>query len=157
MGLLGWLDSSSLSVWIREGSTVWAFPSIITFHTFGLAVLVGAAAVMNLRLLGIGGRIPMAPMRTLFQVMWAGFALNLVTGTLLFCAQATNRGTSLFFLMKMVFVTVGVLTTARLQQRVYGGNAADEVADTGSVRGLAVLSLLVWAAAVTAGRLLAYV
>lgn len=155
MGLLTWLENTGLSVWIREGSTIWAFPSVITFHTFGLAVLVGAASVMNLRLLGIGGPIPMAPMQTLFRVMWAGFALNLFTGTLLFCAQATNRGTSLFFLSKMVFVVIGVLTTLRLQRHLYGGGQPDTAA--ASARGMAITSLVVWAAAVTAGRLLAYV
>jgi len=42
------------------------------FHTFGLALLVGANAVVDLRLLGVARAIPLAPLKRLFRIMWIG-------------------------------------------------------------------------------------
>ena len=94
MALLTWLESTGLSTWVREGESIWAFPTILTLHTFGLGLLVGANTIVNLRLLGIGRRVPLEPLRPLFSVMWGGFWLNAFTGSLLFAADATERGTS---------------------------------------------------------------
>ena len=154
--LFEWLQTTSVSTWIREADSLWAFPGILTFHTLGLGVLVGAAVVFNLRLLGVAGRAPLPPMRSLFRVMWIGFIVNAVTGTLLFAADAPRRGTSWFFLMKMAFVALGVITLVLIEKNVYAPGA-DPVTPTATARRLAVVSLLVWTAAITAGRLLAYV
>jgi len=155
MAFLEWLQASALSTWVREGESVWAYPTILTLHTFGLGILVGLAAVVNLRLLGVGGRMPLAPLRPLFPIMWGGFWLNAVTGSMLFMADAPNRGTSLFFLAKMVFVALGVVSLVLIRRAMF-----DAPADQGArppARGLAILSLAAWIAAITTGRLLAYV
>jgi len=154
--LLEWLQRTSMSTWIREADSLWAFPGILTLHTLGLGVLVGAAAVFDLRVLGIGGRTALAPMRPLFRVMWIGFVLNAVTGTMLFAADAPRRGTSWFFFMKLGFVALGVVTLVFIERNVYAPGA-DPVAPNATARRLAVVSLLVWTVAITAGRLLAYV
>ncbi len=153
MDLFTWLEATSIATWVREGESLLAFPTILTLHTFGLGMLVGAAAVVNLRLLGIGWRAPIAAFRSLFTVMWIGFWLNAITGTMLFMAQATNRGTSLFFLAKMLFVAIGVASTLLIKRRVFDGTPDA----TAPGRALAMVSLVAWTAAITAGRLLAYV
>jgi hypothetical protein len=151
--LFTWLEMTSVATWVREGESLWAFPTVLTMHTFGLGLLVGAAAVMNLRLLGIGWRAPIGSFRSLFTVMWAGFWLNAITGTMLFMAQAGNRGTSTFFLAKMMFVAVGVASTMLIKRRVF-----DAPPDTAvPARSLAMVSFIAWTAAITTGRLLAYV
>ena len=154
--LFTWLEGSAMSTWVREAPTIWALATIITLHTFGMGVLVGASAVVDLRLLGIGRTIPLAPLRSLFPVMWAGFWLNLVTGTVLFAADASSRGTQWLFFWKLLFVAVGVATMILIKRHVYDANA-DPVVVSGTTRGLAALSLLVWVVAVVTGRLLAYV
>lgn len=155
MAVLTWLEASSLSLWVREGESIWAFPTILTLHTFGLGLLVGAAAVVNLRLLGIGRRLPLEPFGQLFNVMWLGFWLNLVTGSLLFAADATSRGTSTFFLMKLVFVAIGVTTTVLIRRSAFPDRP--DTPAVASPKLLALVSLAAWAAAITTGRLLAYV
>jgi hypothetical protein len=157
MAALAWLEGTGLATWVREGESLWAFPMVLTLHTFGLGILVGMAAIVDLRLLGIGRPLPLAPMRTLFRIMWFGFAVNLVTGTLLFAAQATTRGASLFFLTKMALVAIGVAATVLIGRRVMGEAREPAGAASGGARGLAVLSIVAWTAAVCAGRLLAYV
>jgi hypothetical protein len=89
-------------------------------------------------------------------VAWGGFWLNLATGTLLFAADATKRGTDPLFMFKLVCVGVGVWTVVQIQRTVIDApDAAAAAASSG--RTLAMLSIAVWTAAVTAGRLLAYV
>jgi len=156
MGFLEWLEASGVGTFVREGDTIWAFPMVITLHTFGLSVLVGLSSVVNLRLLGVGrGVIPLPALRPLFRVMWVAFGLNLATGVLLLIADATTRGSSLFFLMKMVFVATATSTLVLIKRSVF-----DAPAGTGSAgpspQLLAVVSLAAWTAAITAGRLLAY-
>lgn len=156
MAVLEWLEATGLATWVREGETIWAFPTILTLHTFGMGLLAGTAAVIDLRLLGIGHRLPLPPLRSLFGLMWGGFWLNLMTGVLLFTADATRRGTDVLFFTKMLFVAIGV-TTVVLIKRTAFDTPTDAVAAGSPVKLLAALSLVAWAVAVTAGRLLAYV
>lgn len=154
MAVLEWLEASGVSTWVREGETIWAFPTVLTLHTFGMALLVGTSVVINLRLLGIAGPLAIAPLRALFGVMWGGFWLNLVTGSLLFGADATRRGVDPLFMAKLVFVAIGVATVVLIRRSVFD---APPGAPVPSGKTLAILSLAAWTAAVTAGRLLAYV
>ncbi len=151
-----WLEGTALSTWVRESPSIFAYAGVLTSHTFGMGVLVGASAVLNLRLLGVSGAIPLAPLRMLFPVIWAGFCLNLVTGTVLFAADATSRGTQWMFFVKLLFVAVGVATVVLIKRHVYDANT-DPVVVSGTVKRLAVLSLVAWVVAITSGRLLAYV
>jgi hypothetical protein len=160
MNFLMWLEGSAMSTWVREAPTIWAFSTILTLHTFGMGVLVGASALLDLRLLGVGRTMPLGPLESLHRIMWAGFWLNLVTGTVLFCADATSRGTQWLFFVKLLFVAVGVATMILIRRQVYGTPSArvtDPVAVSGTTRGLAMLSLAAWILAITSGRLLAYV
>jgi hypothetical protein len=155
MAVLQWLETTRLSILIREGDTIWGYPTILTLHTFGMGLLVGPAAVIDLLLLGIGGRTPMAPMRQLFGLMWVGFWLNAITGTILFAAQATTRGTSALFLAKLLLVALGIATTVFIKRTVVDA-PADQAARP-NPKLLAFVSLFAWTATVTSGRLLAYV
>ena len=153
---LTWLEGTSFSIWVREAPTIWAFSTILTLHTFGMGVLVGASALLDLRLLGVGRTMPLGPLQSLFRIMWAGFWLNLVTGSMLFAADATSRGTQWLFFVKMLFVIIGVVTMVQIRRQVYGAQT-EPVAISAATRRLAVLSLIAWVAAITSGRLLAYV
>lgn len=90
--ILAWLEATALSIWLRESSTIWAYPTVLTLHTIGLAVLVGASAALDLRLLGFGSAIPLATFAKAFRVIWIGFWINAVSGVLLFGAEATTKG-----------------------------------------------------------------
>ena len=149
------LESSSLSTWLRESNTIWAYPMVLTLHTIGLALLVGANTTLDLRLLGFGRRIPMAVMAQSFRVMWIGFWTNAASGLLLFAADASTKGSTRLFAMKMGLVAVGVVVIIATR-RVACGKGADAMPVSGLAKGLAALSLVIWVAAITAGRLMAY-
>ena len=153
MELLSWLEATPFAVWVRESGSLWAYPTILTLHTLGLGVLVGANATLDFRLLGFGRAIPLAPLIGLFPVMWTGFALNAITGTALFVADASTKVTQTVFLIKLVFIALGVAAVAMLQRTL-----ARDSTGAGSPRPrlLAAGSLVVWIGAITAGRLMAY-
>jgi hypothetical protein len=149
------LESSSLATWLRESNTIWAYPMVLTLHTVGLALLVGANATLDLRLLGFGRSIPLAVMERSFRVMWIGFWINAASGALLFVADATTKGSTRLFAMKLGLVVLGVVVIMATR-RVAFGKDAEGVTVSGLAKGLAALSLVIWVAAIAAGRLMAY-
>ena len=153
--MLSWLESTSLAVWLGESPSVWAHPTVLTLHTAGLAVLVGACWVLDLRLLGINRHVPLAAFRWVFPVIAIGLTVNIVTGVLLFVKNATTLGTAVPFFVKMFLVAASVATLVPIRAHVLRGDDVSGV-PAGSVRLWAVASILFWSAAVTAGRLLAY-
>jgi hypothetical protein len=150
--LLAALEASALSTWVREASTLWAYPMIITMHTLGLAVLVGASTAVDLRVLGVAQQIEFTRMKGFFAAMWVGFWLNAATGALLFAADPRTTGV---FIIKMGSVVVGVLLIALIRREVFDERPGP-VAVPPVARAYAVLSLLAWVVATTTGRLMAY-
>jgi hypothetical protein len=159
--VLEWIESFSIAVWLRESPSVWSHPTVLTLHTMGMSVLVGASYVLDLRLLGIGRTVPLSAYRWIFPVVAVGLTVNLVTGVMLFAKNATAWGTALPFLIKMSLVIASVATLVPLRKYVLHGDGAGLPADArsaeaGRARLLAIASILAWSGAVTAGRLLAY-
>jgi hypothetical protein len=155
MGVLVWLESLPLSVWVHESPSVWAQPTVLTLHTMGMAVLVGASWVLDLRLLGISRNVPLSAFRWVFRAVAVGLIVNLATGVLLFAQRATTLGTAIPFLIKMCLVIASVATLVPLRSLVLHSDAEQREV-SGSARLLAIASILAWAGAITAGRLLAY-
>jgi hypothetical protein len=134
---------------------VWAMPTVLTLHTTGMAVLVGASWVLDLRLLGINRNVPLTAYRWVFRAVAIGLFVNLITGVLLFMKNATTLGTALPFLAKMAFVVASAATILPIRTYVLNSGAGpSEISDR--ARMLAIASIVAWTAAVTAGRLLAY-
>jgi hypothetical protein len=155
MGVLDWLESTRLAVWVHESPSVWAQPTVLTLHTMGMAVLVGACWVLDLRLLGISRKIPLSAFRWVFRAVAIALLVNLVTGVLLFTARAATWGTALPFFVKMALVVASAATVLPIRKYV-SGSEAEQRQGLGNARLLAVISILAWSGAVTAGRLLAY-
>ena len=155
MGLLVWLESLPLSVWVHESPSIWAQPTVMTLHTMGMGVLVGASWVLDLRLLGISRNIPLSAFRWVFRAVAISLVVNVVTGVLLFMARATLFGAAFPFLIKILLVVASAATL--LPIRTYVLQSDDGQLEVSSrARLLAIVSILSWAAAITSGRLLAY-
>ncbi|HWN83917.1 MAG TPA: hypothetical protein VNN99_02150, partial [Vicinamibacterales bacterium] len=73
MDWLATLENSAFATWLRESNTIWAYPLVLTLHTVGLALLVGANWVLDLRILGGMGRVTIPDLSWTFRVMWIGF------------------------------------------------------------------------------------
>ena len=155
MALLAALQNSAFSTWLLGSDSIWAFPTVLTLHTVGMMVLVGSSFALDLRLLGAAPGIPLDALRILFPVMWSGFAVNFVTGSMLFAADATTKAAMPLFVIKMGLVVLGLATVVLARRVVYRAGSEPDI--TPAARGLALASLAVWILAITAGRLLGYV
>jgi hypothetical protein len=152
-----WLEASALGVWTRESPSIWAYPTVLTLHTVGLGVLVGANAVIDFRLLGFAPRLPIPSLAPLYRFMWAGFAINAVSGVMLFASDATAKARQPVFYIKLTLIAVALMVTAVLRRTVERAPApGDAGVSRGSGGRLAALSLLLWAGVIIAGRLMAY-
>ena len=154
--MLNWLDATALSTWLKESPSVWAFPTVLTLHTTGMGILVGASYVLDMRLLGIGRNVPLSGYRWVFPTVAVALFINIVTGILLFIKDPTHWGTAIPFLIKMLLVIASVATVIPMR-RLVTGSGADQRDVSSNMRRLAIASIIVWSGAITAGRLLAYV
>jgi hypothetical protein len=150
------LEETSFSTWLRESNSVFAFYFILLFHTFGLALLVGANAFVDLRILGVAANLPLAPLKRFFSIMWVGFTLNVITGILLVIAYPTKALTNPVFYIKLTCIALAVIVMQKIYTRVFGDAGLSEALMEVRGRALAKWSLVLWVAAITAGRLLAY-
>ncbi len=154
MDFLAKLEHLPFFMWVLQSTYAYAY--ILTFHTIGMGIVAGVAAVLNLRLLGVSPAIPIRPLEKLYPLMWAGFWINAVTGTTLMIADATTKLTNPDFYVKMVFVFSGVALIGVMRKKVFRDPNLDKGPVPGNIKRLAWLSLMCWIGAITAGRLLAY-
>ena len=156
MSFLLSLENSAFGTWVRESSSLWAYPTILFLHTVGLGFLVGLNAAIDLRVLGVARRMPLAPIEAFYKIMWAAFWINALSGTALLVADATTKLMNPVFYIKMIFVALAVINMAALRRRVFRRAATDAAGVAGFARALAVTSLIFWSGAIAAGRLMAY-
>jgi hypothetical protein len=152
-----WLEGSALGVWTRESPSIWAYPTVLTLHTVGLGMLVGANAVIDFCLLGFAPRLPLLSLVPLYRFMWAGFVINAVTGVVLFVGNATTKATQPVFYIKLSLIAVALVITAAIRKSVERDPTLSDTHRGGaSAARLAALSLVMWTGAIAAGRLMAY-
>ena len=152
-----WLESTALSQWVTGSPSMFAFPGILALHAIGMGFAVGTSVALDLRILGVARGIPLAEMRRFMPILWAGFWLNAVSGILLLIGYPTKALTNPVFYLKLVLIATAMVLLVRTGRRAFGEEAAELDASVSTrLRHLAIASLVCWAGAITAGRLLAY-
>lgn len=150
-----WLQDLPFPMWIAGSESLWSFPFVLFLHAIGMGLSVGAAFVICLRLVGVARPLPVSSLRIFFKIFWAGFFVNLVTGSILFAAHATTTGYIPMYYLKLVLIAVGMVLSVPIRRFVDGDGSDGRIPSR--VKGLAAVSLLVWVGVITAGRLIAYV
>ena len=151
-----WLESTALSVWMRESINVFAFPMILSYHTIGMGLVAGLNAAMDLRILGVARRVPLLELKRFLPMMWFGFWLNAASGVLLLIAYPTKAVTNPVFYVKLTCIGFAVAILRSIARSIFQNPNLDlgEVPRRG--KWLAGASLFCWGGAILAGRLLAY-
>jgi hypothetical protein len=152
MGWLQSLESSSWSIWLQESPSIWGYPTLLFFHTLGLAFSAGPSIAVDLRILGVARRLPLAPLDAFFKVIWIAVAVNTASGAVLFASDATAKLANPAFIVKMTCVLIAIIMTVMIRRRV----VSDSLSIDGTSRFLAAASIICWFGAITAGRLMAY-
>jgi len=152
-----WLSSTSLARWINESETIFGYSGILFLHTLGLAMAVGASVVVDLRMLGAASRISVEALLPLFRFMWIGFIVNALSGAMLFAADAPRKAANPLFEFKLVLIAVGIAVMAMMERSLLKSESGAALADSDRrLTKLAIASLVIWTAAIAAGRLVAY-
>ncbi len=140
-------------------ASVLLYPLVNTLHVVGLALLFGAIAPLDLRLLGAFRRVPLAPLAaTLVPVATAGLLLALVSGALMFVTRPLDYLAEPLFGLKLGLLAMAVLNALWLR-RDSEWHRVGEVSGEPPPRRWrwhALLSLLLWLGVITAGRLIGY-
>ena len=157
--LLAWIQASALGVLMR-GSGPWTYGLVNLSHLLSVATLFGSILLLDLHLLGVWRRAPLAALaRTTVPVARVGFAVAAVTGISMLSANASEYVGNPFFLIKFPAIGLGLLNVW-LIGRLPAWRARGEREPTPRERrGLALmggLSLACWLTAVGAGRMIGY-
>jgi hypothetical protein len=151
------LEHSGFSTWVRGSGSLFSYPLILFLHTVGLAMLAGINVAVDLRILGFGSGIPLAAMEKFYPFMWCGFWINAATGIVLLAASASTIAVSSVFWTKIVLILLAIVDLQLIRNRIFRDPFLDKRPATLSNRFFALASILLWAGAITAGRLIAYV
>ncbi len=146
-----WIETTAFSVWLVESPSLWAFPAVLAAHTIGLGLLAGLNVALDLRLLGAAHDIPPRSFIRFLPVMRLGLWMNVATGIALLLAYPTKALTNPVFYLKLTLIGVALTVLRNILLRIRAGETNSQ-----AMKVLAAASLILWASAITAGRLLAY-
>jgi hypothetical protein len=154
------LQNDTLHTFVGEYSWVWPICEIL--HFVGMALLFGTVGLLDLRLLGVAKKLPVAPVERVVRWGVGGFALAATTGYF-FVVGAPNGPieelSNLAFQLKM-----GCLLLAGLNVLVFYTTGISRQVDLlgpgddapGSAKAVAAVSLILWIAVIYFGRMIMY-
>jgi hypothetical protein len=129
-----------------------AYPALEVLHIVGIGLLVGNLVLLELRVWGLGGDLPVQPLaRLALGLAVLGFALAGASGLLMFAAQAAELLANRAFVLKM-----GLLMLAGTNAAWFHGRGSLARMDR-TARLLTLVSSALWLAVIVCGRSIAYV
>jgi hypothetical protein len=147
-----WLTTSPWSN-VMNGPE-WAFPVVESLHFLGFALSIGTIAIVDLRLLGLAmRRCPAGELAAdLRRWTFLGLGVMLITGPLMFSADAVRYHVNPSFQFKMICLALALLLHFTLHRRAVRPEANPLLAKFS-----AALSLALWTCVVAGGRMIAFV
>jgi hypothetical protein len=156
LSMLEWIESTDLSIAIREGGL--PYPIIGGVHLLAIALFGGMLLATDLRLLGwvMRGR-PFSDVWYGFR-SWKrlGFAIVVATGLLLVWAEPIRLYRSPAFWVKMSFFALVGVHALVFRAKVYGHPERQDAGVSSQAKLAAALSLILWAGLIVSGRLIAF-
>jgi hypothetical protein len=157
--LLAWLEGSTLGHAMR-GAGVWTYGLVNLIHILGVSSLFGSLLLLDLRLLGLWRRVPLAAIATAaVPVSRAGFAVAAASGLCLIVTNATEYAGNPFLLLKFPAIAIGLLNVMALETLPEWRARGSREPEPPPSRRLAVMggvSLLCWSVAIASGRMIGY-
>jgi hypothetical protein len=138
-------------------SSIYVYPLVNAAHILGFALLVGAIAALDARILGFARAIPLADAaRLLLPFTIGGLVLAIVAGLALFIVKPEEYWANPVFLVKLGLIALAVANALSLRLRPAWRAALGGGMVTPGLRVSAMLSLCLWVSVLVAGRLIAF-
>lgn len=151
-GLLTALSQSDIAIYLRFSR--WGYAAVNTAHVLGIALLVGSAVPLDLRLMGAWRRIAHRDLaRVLVPVAGAGLAIAVITGFLLFSVRAGEYASLNVFRVKMALLALGAVSA--VSAHLWFGRWL-ETASRRQLFRMGAVSLMCWLCVLVAGRMIAF-
>ena len=157
--LLQWIQNTGFFVYLR--SSAYLYPVILALHLSAISLFGGMIILTDLSLLGwIPRQVSAAAVVDGLRVpKRIGLLVAATFGLLLFCCKAEQYYYNAYFRTKLFLFVLVAVHALVFRRRVY--NRPYEMVPAGppnlQARLAAVLSLLLWAGILTAGRAIGYV
>ena len=150
--VMEWLNGSAAAN--AMNGPEWAFPVVESLHFAGFALSIGTIAIVDLRLLGFGMHRQSASDLATDLAPWtlAGLAIMLITGPLMFCADAVTYYVNSSFRLKMVCLAIAILYNFTVHRWACRSGTSPIAG-----RLVAAVSLALWTTVVAGGRMIAFV
>ncbi len=150
------IQESALGLGIRHSTWIYPFGNVI--HVLGIALFIGSIVALDLRLLGLGHKTINVKQATAFLTPFAfvGMALLIPGGLILFIADAGPLAGNPLFVAKIVLAAIGFANAALFWKLWYPKMKNWDRLKPGWGWLQTMLSLLIWLAVPTIGRLIAY-
>src|SRR5262245_38981619 len=98
-------------------SGVWAYGVVNLAHILGVATLFGGVLVLDLRLLGLWGQVPLSVLeKPAVTLASCGFALAIASGVCLVTTNATEYLGNPFVPIKFAAIGLGLLNVIAVQR-----------------------------------------
>ncbi|MBI4885860.1 MAG: hypothetical protein HY824_02095 [Acidobacteria bacterium] len=154
---MAWLADTRWSIALHESQ--YAYAIVESIHVWALCLFVGFAVLLDLRLVGAIFRdVPVSQMvRRLLPWTKVGFVVMVVSGVVLYYAIPLRTYHNVFFRLKAVLLILAGLNVFLFHRGIYLSVARwdlDPPPRPAKVAGLC--SLVLWAAIVVSGRMIAY-
>jgi hypothetical protein len=154
--LLEFLSQWPVAAFLRQ--SLWAYPVVNALHIFSIGLIAGAITTLDLRVLGMFRDIPLALLaRPLLRVAQAGVVMTLLSGFVLFSVQPENYLGNAAFQIKLVLLTLALANAFLVHQLPCWRRALDNNHVHPLLAAAALLSLMLWASTILAGRWIAFV
>ena len=154
-----WMQTSALGHFMRE-SGPWTYAIVNLSHILGVASMFGALVILDLRLMGVWSRTPLAALAEAAAPVAAfGFALAATSGIGLLATKATEYIGNPFLYIKFPAVAIGVVNALVLNfSPAWRARGTRELSqrENRQLAWMGGTSLACWLTAIGAGRMIAY-
>lgn len=138
----------------------WIIPMTQSVHIVCIAIVIGSAAMIDLRILGVSGRSQSVSgmSNRLLPWIWVSLIILLATGAILAIAEPIRSLENPAFQAKMLMLGCAAFLTLYFQRALSTDHAFWELTPTRRVTAkmAAVVSLVLWIGIIFAGRWIAY-
>lgn len=132
-------------------SSAWLAATLEVIHYFSFFVVVGATAIVDLRIMGVAGRKQSASQlaEQAFPWIWTGLSFAVLSGFVMFAGQATDYLHNSIFHRKLLVILLAALFGAWIQRGVAKWDQSPSM--PGWTKLIALVSLALWVGAILMG------
>ena len=153
-----WLSRTPVSLVIQN--VTWIVPAVQVVHITFVSVIMGAAVLLDFRLLNVAGRgQPISVLANrLLPWMWWAIPILLCTGSILIIGEPARSLENPIFQLKMSLLILAVCLTLGTQRGLRSDSAFWDIKPSRRLASklIALASMALWVSIVFAGRWIAY-